>query len=199
MNPSPLIVGFSGYARTGKDSAGEVLRDRHGFHHASFAGKLKEFLYAMDPWVRCNTAPGMGAPRVLSLRLLVDVIGWERAKDEYPDVRPLLQRCGTEAGRKVLSDTLWVDAAMAGLPGDADALFTDCRFPNEADAIKAAGGYLIRVTRPGFDPAPDAHESETALDHYPHDVYLDNDSTLECFQRRVQAAVNVLRQQGTQG
>lgn len=192
--PPRVLIGFTGWLRNGKDSAGAVVIDQHGAHHASFAAKLKEFLYALDPWVRCNTAPGMGAPRVISLARLVDVIGWERAKDEYPDVRPLLQRCGTEAGRKTLWDSVWVDAAMRELPASGVVAFTDCRFPNEADAIKAARGFLVRVTRPGFEPAPDAHESETALDDYPHDFYVTNDGTLEDLQRKVEAVYETCQQ-----
>jgi hypothetical protein len=108
----------------------------------------------------------------------VDAYGWEKVKDDFPEVRQLLQRTGTDAGRRVLGENVWVDAVMADLP-DTDVVFTDCRFPNEAQAIKDAGGYLVRVTRPGFEPGPDAHESETALDGYPHDFEIKNTGTLE--------------------
>jgi hypothetical protein len=177
-------IGFTGYLRSGKDSAGSVVRDEHGFHHASFAAKLKDFLYAVDPPIRPATAPGANGPHLLSLAKVVDAVGWERAKDEYPDVRPLLQRTGTEAGRKVLWDNVWVDALMGSLP-DGDVVWTDCRFPNEATAIKESGGFLVRITRPGFEPGPDAHESETALDDYPHDLYITNDGTLEDLRAKV--------------
>lgn len=191
--PPPLIIGFTGYLRSGKDTAGAVLRDAYGFHHASFAAKLKDFLYRLDPPIRPATAPGQNGPYLLSLRTVVDAVGWEEAKDAYPDVRPLLQRCGTDAGRDVLGEDVWVDAVMDALP-DADVTFTDCRFPNEADAIKDAGGYLVRVIRPGFEPGPDAHPSETSLDHYPHDLCLANDSTLDAFRARVAAALDVIRE-----
>jgi hypothetical protein len=42
-------------------------------------------------------------------------------------------------------------------------VITDVRFTNEATAILAAGGTVIRVTRPGVQPAND-HVSETQLD-----------------------------------
>tara|TARA_R100001244_G_scaffold120565_1_gene90177 strand:- start:2776 stop:3039 length:264 start_codon:yes stop_codon:yes gene_type:complete len=52
------------------------------------------------------------------------------------------------------------------------AIVPDVRFPNEADAIKQAGGKVIRLTR---SPHDDQHESETALDDYEgFDHVLDN-------------------------
>jgi hypothetical protein len=170
-----ILIGFTGYLRSGKDTAGQFLREEAGsFHHASFAAKLKAFLYAVNPVIPRNPM-GYGHYR---LRELVDAYGWEKVKDDFPEVRQLLQRTGTDAGRRVLGENVWVDAVMADLP-DTDVVFTDCRFPNEAQAIKDAGGYLVRVTRPGFEPGPDAHESETALDGYPHDFEIKNTGTLE--------------------
>lgn len=179
-----LLVGVSGYARSGKDTVGQALVDR-GWWHASFAAKLKAFLYAINPQVVQNG---------ITYRLagLVDAYGWERAKDEFPEIRKLLQRTGTDAGRKVMWDSLWVDAAMRDVP-DWPTVFTDTRFPNEADAIRARGGIIIRVDRPGVGPATDenghVHESETALDHYDFDYRLDNDGTIEQLQQAVAARV----------
>jgi hypothetical protein len=186
---SPIIIGFTGWARNGKDASGAIARDELDAYHASFAAKLKDFLYAVDPPIRPATTPGANGPHLLSLAKVVDAVGWERAKDEYPDVRPLLVRTGTEAGREVLWDNVWVDAAMASLPAGRPAVFTDARFPNEAEAIRDAGGYLVRVTRPGFERAPDAHISETALDDYRHDFYITNDGTLDDLKRKVRAVV----------
>ena len=41
------------------------------------------------------------------------------------------------------------------------AIICDCRFPNEVDGIKKAGGKTIRLTR--NDESPDVHESEPSL------------------------------------
>jgi hypothetical protein len=52
---------------------------------------------------------------------------------------------------------------------------TDCRYPNEADALKAAGFRLVRVVRPGAPPQPfGSHASETALDDYVPDALVLN-------------------------
>lgn len=55
---------------------------------------------------------------------------------------------------------------------------TDVRFPNEADAIRDAGGVLIRLVRPSAGQG-DAHPSETALDDYVENYRLSNTGTLK--------------------
>jgi hypothetical protein len=56
-------------------------------------------------------------------------------------------------------------------------IITDTRFRNEADAIREAGGIIIRVDRPGVKPINN-HSSETSLDHYQFDEYITNDGDL---------------------
>lgn len=166
-----MLIGFSGRLRSGKDTAAAPLIAA-GWHHASFARALKAFTYALNPIVPL-THGGYGR-----LSLVIDAVGWEAAKDDYPEVRALLQRCGTEAGRAVLGDDVWVRAALDRLP-EGDVVFTDVRFTNEADAIRAAGGVVVRVDRPSLPaPGPDTHPSETALDGYDFDHTVVNDSTI---------------------
>lgn len=69
------------------------------------------------------------------------------------------------------------------MPGWEDKLYpnwiiTDTRFPNEANAIKRAGGYIIRVNRPGYGPVNN-HPSETSLDEYKFDYVIENSGGLK--------------------
>ncbi|MGL5816659.1 MAG: hypothetical protein ACRCYR_03780 [Phycicoccus sp.] len=169
-NPPRVLVGISGPLRAGKDTAGAALV-ADGFTRASFADKLRAFLYALNPVIVQDDVQR----RLVSL---VDDRGWERCKDTYPEVRALLQRCGTDAGRNVLGANVWVNAAMSDLPA-GDVVFTDVRFPNEADAIRAAGGIVVRVERAGYEPDQDSHLSETALHGYAFDFTLHNHGTVE--------------------
>lgn len=182
----PILVGFSGRLRSGKDTAAQVLI-RGGFHHGSFARAIYDFMYALNPAVAITDDPADGWRRLAEL---VDEIGWEDAKDHYPEVRALLQRAGTEAGRNVLGEHVWVEAAMRNLPQGADVAFTDCRFPNEGDAIRVYGGIVIRVERPSLpEPGPDAHPSETAMDGYDFDATVVNDGTVTDLHTQVLSAV----------
>ncbi|MFF4054647.1 hypothetical protein ACFYZ0_02525 [Streptomyces sp. NPDC001708] len=173
---SDLIVGLSGYSRSGKNSAAEALV-QYGWRQAAFADKLREFLLAVDPVI-----PGPYGTGNLRLSILIREAGWEYAKDHYPEVRALLQRTGTEAGRKLLGPNVWVDALFEEHADASGLVVPDVRFPNEAKAIADRGGVLIRVVRPGVGPAKDkagrVHESEEALDYWKFDHMLVNDGSV---------------------
>lgn len=122
-------------------------------------------------------------------------------------VRELLQKLGTDAIRNGLHPNAWVNAAMAGYKptivgydGNGSPvselphwIFTDCRFPNEAQAVKDRGGVVIRVDRPGVGPVND-HPSETALDDWDFDYKIANVSDLESLKYTVQLLMNKLWQ-----
>ena len=60
----------------------------------------------------------------------------------------------------------------------SDYVFTDVRYINEADYIRAKGGLVIRVDRPNI-PRRDT-EAETQLDGYKDFAYrFKNDETIE--------------------
>lgn len=185
------IIALSGYARSGKDEAAKVLVEEFGFTRVAFADKLREVLYALNPIVDTEWHP-TAAPKKAGHWYVQDVIdqyGWGGYKETRfgPEIRRLLQRLGTEAGRQTLWDTIWIDAALTGFGEDARLVVTDCRFPNEAQAVKERGGKVWRVRRKGIGPA-NAHASETSLDNYDFDLIVDNDSTLEAFQDKVKCA-----------
>lgn len=166
------LIGLSGYAQSGKDSAAAALVG-DGWERRAFADTLRAFLYALNPMV---------LPSGTRLRSFVNAYGWETAKTTCPEVRELLQRCGTEAGRQVIGENVWVDATLRDL-GDTPVVVTDVRFRNEADAIRARGGIVVRVVRPGVGPLRmsdgSVHPSETALDGCPFEHLLHNDGTLD--------------------
>jgi hypothetical protein len=76
--------------------------------------------------------------------------------------RQFLQYLGTDIMRKI-KDTIWVDWTIKVINQEQSslALIPDVRFPNEVDAIKKAGGIVIRLTRDVYN---DKHECEKSLD-----------------------------------
>lgn len=184
------LVGLSGYARSGKDTLAAALRDE-GWNRVAFADKLREVLYALNPMVtvKVNTYEVEEASSYKPIAVytnetpvyvqdVIDLYTWDRYKEtEYgPEIRRLLQRLGTEAGRQALWDSIWVDAAMKAVDNDPYGKYvvTDCRFPNEARAIQERDGFVIRITRPGVGPA-NSHASETSLDDWRFDGHITND------------------------
>lgn len=170
-----MIVGLSGYAQSGKDTFARILVEEHGFVRVAFADALRDMLYALNPL--CETNDG----RTVHVKSIVDSRGWDEAKvlsagDD--GVRGLLQRLGTEAGRQVLGESVWVDAAASKMAGVSNYVVTDVRFPNEYEAIQRLRGIVLRVVRPGYAPV-NAHPSETALDGHTFHGTVHNDAGME--------------------
>ena len=76
--------------------------------------------------------------------------------------REFLQYFGTDVMRKI-KDKVWVDYTINQIKQEESqlAIIPDVRFPNEINAIHAAGGVVIRLDRDVFS---DKHPCETALD-----------------------------------
>ena len=91
---------------------------------------------------------------------------------------------GTEVGRELFGENFWVEKAIASVPDGTRAVFTDCRFPNEADAVRELNGQVWRIERAGFGPINN-HPSETSLDNYKFDQYINNDEKLESLEDKV--------------
>lgn len=183
------LVGLSGYSGVGKDEVAKVFVDE-GYTRLAFADTLRQIAEAIDPYVELShTGPDGHVYHYREFDRLNNIIktfGWDKAKNQFADVRRLLQRLGTEAGRNIIHENIWVDTAFNNC--DADKIvITDVRFPNEADSIKARDGVLIRINRPGVGPKND-HASETSLEDYPFDYHFDNDGTLEQLQEAVRSA-----------
>lgn len=112
--------------------------------------------------------------------------GWDGRKNSAG--RTLLQYVGTDVVRKKAPD-FWVDFVSSMLTVFGEnwdyVLIPDCRFPNEIDRLKECGFDVthVRVIRSGFNSplsqVQQTHPSETALDTYPTDYILHNDSTLQ--------------------
>lgn len=159
------ILALTGYAQSGKDTVAEILVANHGFTRISFADPIREAVYALNPIV----TPGSD----VRVRNLVDLLGWDNVKVQYPEIRRLLQVFGTEVAREQWSDTFWIDLAFSKMEPHKAYVITDCRFPNEAEAIRAHDGKIWRVNRPGVGPV-NSHASDNFIGQIPVDAEIDN-------------------------
>lgn len=178
LKPRISVIGLSGYAQSGKDTIGNVLVNEAGYIRASFADYIREALYALNPQANDGER----------IQHLVDNHGWEKTKVQNPEVRSLLQRLGSEVGRNMLGENIWVDLTFKNMPDGSKVVVTDCRFPNEADTIKRLGGQMWRVRRPGYG-AVNNHPSETALDTWPFDRTFENTGTMADLQNTIRDIV----------
>jgi len=175
--PKTHIIGVAGYAQVGKDTLGEALVESGEAERLAFADALKAVLYDLNPLVDV-----MGTATE-ELRAIVDDQGWEWAKT-HTDARELLQRLGV-AARDHIDPDVWLNAVMRQVQPGGSYIITDVRYPNEAAAIKKAGGQLWRIWRPGVGPA-NTHGSETALDHWEYDQIIHNEGTIDDLKKTVE-------------
>lgn len=180
--PRITIVGLSGWARSGKDTVADYLVAEHGYTKLSVASPMKEALYRLNPRITVNDVVNT------SLRVGIDVYGWDGIKERSPDIRGLIQRFGTEVGRDMFGEDFWVDYALRNVPDGSRVVVSDVRFPNEANAIKELGGTVWRISRDGVYAAND-HISEHALDEYTFDGKLHNSGTIEYLQDLVKGTI----------
>lgn len=187
------IIGICGKAKSGKDTAASFLMDTNRYRQTAFANRLKECIKLVYD--------------------LTDEDVYDIEKKELPHpnlggktIRSALQFLGTE-GFRTFYDNTWTNviereirqyiracAILREVP--RDYLITDCRYPNELDAIKEWGGHIIYINRPSLDLSnvKYQHSSETmveaALNPKYKSIIIDNDSTLEAFEEKVMLAID---------
>jgi hypothetical protein len=173
------IIGVMGQKRAGKDEFARAVVLASGSPQKArvlaFADAIREIMYAVDPILAFDNG------EAVRYATIVDELGYEAAK-EYPEFRRFAQCLGTEGGRSVFGEDVWVDLVMsriAALPEDTLVLIPDVRFPNEFNAIKDAGGYVIRVDRPSLvEDEHDAHASEVEWKSLEPDTVIRNEGAV---------------------
>jgi hypothetical protein len=170
------LIGLTGYARSGKDTVGRYLVQEHGFTRLAFADAVRDAVLTFDAPVKTEYG-------YVRLSHIIHSDGWDAAKVRYDEVRRQLQVMGTEVGRMLFGENVWVDIVKQKMEGLDLVVITDVRFANEADFIHEYGGLVWRVERSGVKPV-NAHASEN-LDFEP-DVVIYNDSDLPTLFRSVE-------------
>lgn len=180
-----MIIGLSGYARSGKDTVSDYLVANYGFTKVSFAAPMREALYALNPIV--GKYQKLGGSTTIDLQTVINEYGgWEAYKETQwgDEIRRLMQRFGTEVGREQFGQNFWVDQAIKAAAQHEKVVLSDVRFPNEVEAIRNSDGVVWRVHRDGVGAA-NRHASETALDDAQFDLHLMNNEDVESLYKTV--------------
>lgn len=155
-------LGLVGRAGSGKDWLCDELAKTFYVNRVAISQAIKTMLLAANPLVD-------GTKR-LQDAVAENGMTLEKAKWAYPEIRRLMQTLGTEGGRSALGENVWIDAALRrGKPGHLN-IITDVRFANEAAAVRAVGGIIVRVNRSNqptdlfLSEDQAAHASETSSD-----------------------------------
>lgn len=207
MNLSQPLIGLGGRLRSGKDEVADRLVAEHGYVKIGMSDALHEAMLAIDPLIGFEemvlvrkTSEGVQFRRDTPSRYseVIERFGYVEAK-KLPEVRRLLQQLGTEVGRNMVGENVWVnimarkidDHRAAGHP----VVVTGIRFPNEVEMIRELGGTSVWIDRPGVEAPTEgtaAHASENSVGADDFAVILDNSSTLEDLRLRVDEMIQGL-------
>jgi hypothetical protein len=144
-----MIIGLVGFIGSGKGTVGELLTQDHNFIQDSFAAPLKDAVAAIFGWDREMLEGNTKASR--DWREKIDQF-WSEKFDKPFTPRLALQLMGTEAGRNVFHQDLWVASLLNRCNQRAEStVVTDVRFKNEVAALQKAGGVIVRIRR-GTEP-----------------------------------------------
>jgi protein gp37 len=178
----PRLIGLAGLAGSGKSTAAEALVREFGAARIPFAEALRRIVdgagvcppeairdakdgkhFGTFEWSLTDTAYAFGAAGVSRHSR-----GKHHVAREFPTGRALLQWVGTDLLRTADPD-VWIKlhadavARSAAQIGARIVVADDCRFPNERQYIRDAGGLLIRLRRTDQEAAASSHPSENSL------------------------------------
>lgn len=188
-----MIIGFVGLIGSGKDTAADYLVNSYEFRRDSFAATLKDAVAAVFGWDREMLEGRTAASR--AWREEVDLWWSQRLGILQLTPRWVLQQWGTEVGRRSFHEDIWIASLENKMRKTNDNIvITDCRFPNEIQAIRNAGGRVFRIQRGPLplwwteaemylnghrpDPPAGVHASEWSWIAHPLDGIINNNGTI---------------------
>ncbi len=172
------LIGITGLKCSGKDTLAECLMDvlprsKYANLRYSFANPIYRMIEVL-----------LGQKHMPTL----DNGEYDKSSMIEPygvTLRTLLQTLGTEWGRNMVHNEVWVLNAeqwlarvAASAPATRYILFTDIRFPNEVRFIRNQGGTVVQVVRSATGRS-DNHESERGIPAFMVDKVVDNNGTME--------------------
>lgn len=161
------IIAFAGRKQSGKTTCSEfVAKYFNGIIEPFNGAKIYNFADPLKKEI-CMNILGMSYEQCYGdddqKNTITDIV-WD---NKQLTAREVMQFVGTDIFRK-MKKNVWADATIKKIQNDNPglAIIADCRFPNEVDAVKTAGGIVIKLTRNKFNSN---HDSETALDEDRYD------------------------------
>jgi hypothetical protein len=166
----PKVIAICGFATAGKSTLAKHIVQRHGYFNIPFAGPLKAAVRGLLDY---QFVPFSKAERILHGDLKETPIVELAGKTS----RFLMQTLGTEWGRQTVDPDFWTILWHERSHRHHAVVVDDLRFQNEAQMVRALGGSIIRIERPGLAGGDISHISELEQLRIEADFVLTNDGT----------------------
>lgn len=165
------LIGISGYARSGKDTAAKALTDI-GWTRKAFADALKRDagLALRNSLLAGNFNPPQD-----------EVAPWFTDPSMKETYRPFLVEYGR--AMRALRPEYWIARLALEIGPDSCYVITDVRYANEAEWIRRHGGKVVEIVRPGVGPAN--AEEDMSMRTFTPDLHIYNNGTVEKLRERL--------------
>ena len=202
-----FIVALTGPKGAGKDTVADYLVAHHGHTKLAFADALRDEVgRAFDVSIQLLTQRETKEHPMTALALhrcmdgdFIDRIMRHHSSVGGVDMsiprspRQIMQWWGTEY-RRANNRHYWLDAfttrfVNAHKDGQTRFVVTDVRNANEAELLRELGASLWQITRPGFEPEPGAHSSETTGKEFHPRFTLINDRDAAALHRQTRKSL----------
>ena len=170
------IIAFAGRKQSGKTTCANFLSHLFDYHTKA---SIKLYNFADPLKTLCIDILGLNYDQCYGTDAQKNEIVNCYWDNHQLTAREALQIVGTDIFRR-MQENVWAESTVRRINRDKPdiAIIGDCRFPNEVDVVKKAGGMVIKLTR---NPHNSSHDSETALDPNRYDqskfdMVLNNES-----------------------
>lgn len=206
-----MIIGITGKAQSGKDTACRIVQLINTVDYDCACSEGEGEKYILDNvdnilpitcmWEKHAFADKLkecasiilGVPRFMfesgEFKESFTSLPLSNKEGEPMTNREFLQYFGTEVGRSIDKD-LWIKALMYSYGRDKEShwIVPDVRFPNEADAIRNAGGVLWKIERDGSGAGN--HISEKLIDDIMVNIIIENNLDMKYYIKAITMAYN---------
>ena len=155
------LIALTGVASSGKTTVAKELA-RFGYTRTKFSQTLKNMLLQIPGVTEEMTE---GNQKELPQNIF-----------DGKSPREVMQTLGTEWGRELVTNKIWLDSWERSVEGLSNVVVEDLRFPNEANLVRKLGGEIWSIQRKGYES--DGHKSETEMVNIKPDILIHNDGDI---------------------
>ncbi len=189
----PIVIAVCGARRAGKDTVAKVLEERYAFVNLKFARYLKDMIKSgfglTDEEVEGDAKDIVHPVYGVTPRAIMQFIGTDVMQYSLQSILP-------GVGRVFWANRLLMDIKQRR-ESHSRMVISDLRFLHEYEALRRASfeeGYkllIIKVQRHNKNNKnsdnnqQDMHVSEKEWETIPHDIYMENNTSIDIFERRI--------------